>query len=246
MTGHAIVTGSSGGIGAAVCRLLHQDGWSVSGLDLAAPADLPLWDHVPVDLSGPGAAADAVKAARKRHGPVAVLVHCAAVQTLGGAGTVPADAWQRTFQVNVVTLDELTGACREDLIAAQGAIVAISSVHASATTPGIAAYATSKAALNGWVRAAALDLAPAVRVNAIQPGAVRTNMLVEGLARNAASRDLEEELNIVRKKIPLQFVAEPHHIAELVVELVNPKVNRYMTGSILSLDGGALIHLSTE
>lgn len=246
MTGHAIVTGSSGGIGAEVCRLLHKGGWNVTGIDSQAPERTAPWAHEPVDLGVPGLATAAVEALPASRRPVTALVHCAAVQQLGAVGTVPAQDWHRTLRVNVLALDELTGVCREDLLANQGSIVAISSVHAVATTAGIATYATSKAALNGWVRAAALDLAPEVRVNAIQPGAVRTPMLTSGLVRRPDEGTVDEALNILGNNTPLRFVAEPEDIAALVIALLDPAVSRYMTGCILNADGGALIRLSTE
>lgn len=246
MTEHAIVTGSSGGIGAEVCRLLHKGGWSVTGFDIEPPERTDPWAHEPVDLGVPGLVTEAAEALPRSRGPVTAIVHCAAIQTLGAVGTVAAQDWHRTLRVNVLALDELTAVCREDLRANQGSIVAISSVHAVATTAGIAAYATSKAALNGWVRAAALDLAPDVRVNAIQPGAVRTRMLTSGLVRRPDDGTVDEALNLLGKSTPLGFVAEPEDIAQLVVGLLDPAVSRYMTGCVLNADGGALIRLSTE
>ncbi|HVM20125.1 MAG TPA: SDR family oxidoreductase [Egibacteraceae bacterium] len=245
MSRHAVVTGSSGGIGAAVCRYLTDSGWTVTGLDVADPPGGG-WRHVPCDLGVSGQAAAGAAAARESSGPVTAIVHCAAVQALGGAGAISGDDWRQTLQVNVVALDELVGACRDDLVAHRGAVVAISSVHAKATTRGIAAYATSKAALNGWVRAAALDLAPHVRVNAIQPGAVRTGMLLDGLARRPDEGSPDQALEALAARTPLGAVAEPADIAAAVGALLDPAVTRFMTGVTLPADGGALIHLSTE
>jgi NAD(P)-dependent dehydrogenase (short-subunit alcohol dehydrogenase family) len=110
----------------------------------------------------------------------------------------------------------------------------------------MAAYATSKAALHGWVRAAALDLAPEVRVNGVQPGAVRTEMLTRGLARRPEEGPLERALGTLAAKTPLQRVAEPEDIAQLVNVMLSPAFNRFVTGSILAADGGALLRLGTE
>lgn len=246
MTGHAIVTGSSGGIGAAVCELLGEQGWNVTGFDIDPPPAEAQWHHVPVDLAVPGAAASAAAKPRDDLGRITAVVHCAAIQTLGPVGTVSAGAWQRTMQVNVIAVDELIASCRDDLIVGRGAVVAISSVHATATTTGMAAYAASKAALNGWVRAAALDLAPAVRVNAIELGAVRTGMLVEGLARRPEDGTPEVALALLSEKTPLKFIAEPAPVARLVAMLLDPDVSGYVAGCVLRVDGGALTQLSTE
>lgn len=243
MSWHVVVTGSSGGIGRAVCERLLQAGHMVTGFDRRPPKDAA-WQHSEVDFAVAGAAHDAGKRAARR-APVTHLVHCAAVQLLGSVGQVGAAAWQETLQVNLLSVDELARATMDDLSAASGAIVVISSVHAQASTPGMAAYATSKAALNGWVRAAALDLAPAVRVNALEPGAVRTKMLDEGLTRRPADGEAPQALDKLRAKTPLERIAEPREIAEVVVAMLAPSFS-FVTGAVLPVDGGALLCLGTE
>src|SRR6185437_11329494 len=122
-------------------------------------------------------------------------------------------------------------------------VVAVSSVHARATTREIAAYATSKAALEGWIRAAALDLAPDVRVNAVAPGAVRTPMLVEGFARRADEGSVEQAMSLLAARTPLGVVAEPVQLARLVAALLDDDVTGFMTGAVVTADGGALLRL---
>jgi NAD(P)-dependent dehydrogenase (short-subunit alcohol dehydrogenase family) len=242
VNGHVLVTGASGGIGSAVCRRFLAGGWKVTGLDLADPPAEASWTHVRCDLAAAGAARDAANAASATE-PVSAVVHAAAVQEMAAAGEADAAAWARTLQVNVVALDEIVGACASDLRTARGSVTALSSVHAYATTRRMAPYATSKAALVGWVRAAALDLAPDVRVNALAPGAVRTRMLEEGFARRPDAGDPLAEL---AGKTPLGVVAEPASVAEMVWVLADPHVSGYLTGSTIVLDGGALLRLGTE
>jgi NAD(P)-dependent dehydrogenase (short-subunit alcohol dehydrogenase family) len=244
MSGHALVTGSNGGIGHAVCQRLHDDGWTVTGLDLTA-ADEP-WHTLAADLAVPGSAHTAVAKCCEVSGPLTAIVHCAAIQQLGPAGSVETNVWHRTLQVNVVALDEMTAAAQDDLQAARGAVIAISSVHAAATTPGMAPYATSKAALNGWVRAAALDLAPGVRVNAIQPGAIRTPMLLEGFTRSGdETADVEQALDRLADRTPLGMVASPAEIAALVAVMLSDGF-AFVTGTVITADGGVLARLSSE
>jgi len=245
MTGHVLVTGSSGGIGAAVCRRFAVAGYAVTGVDLApAPADAA-WTHVTCDLSVPGAVGAAGRAATERM-PVDAVVHTAAVQVLGSAGRISSEDWSRSLQVNLLAVDELVGACEESLRSRRGSVVAIGSVHAFATTRHMAAYATTKAALGGWVRAAALDLAPDVRVNGIAPGAVRTPMLEAGFARRPGEGSVEDSLRALADKTPLQTVTGPDAIAAMVMSLCDPEVSGYVTGSMVVMDGGALLRLSTE
>jgi NAD(P)-dependent dehydrogenase (short-subunit alcohol dehydrogenase family) len=240
---HVVVTGSSGGIGRAVCEWLLQQGHSVTGMDKTT---LPgaAWNQLDVDLTQADAAFSAGQHARAS-APVTHLVHCAALQILGAAGEITDDAWQDSLRVNVLAVEELVRACVDDLRQARGAIVAVSSVHAVATTRSMAAYATTKAALQGWVKAAALDLAPEVRVNAVQPGAVRTDMLTAGLSRWSTVDAKEESLRGLASKTPLGVIADPEDIAEVVGFLLERR-SRFITGSTLAADGGALLRLGTE
>ncbi|MGB7961844.1 MAG: SDR family oxidoreductase [Propionicimonas sp.] len=249
MTGSTVVvTGSSGGIGAATCRRLRAAGWHVVGLDVApAPADSD-WVTLPTDLARPGAAREAIRALLGRGAtpPVAGVVHAAAVQVVAPAGGVAPEDWIRTLQVNLVALDEIVAEVRGELRESFGAVVAVGSVHARATTPGIAAYASSKAALCGWVRAAALDLAPEVRVNAVLPGATDTPMLRAGLVRRPEDGDEETAMAVLAAKVPARTVADPDDVARAIGFLLDRASSAYITGAELLVDGGVLAKLSSE
>jgi NAD(P)-dependent dehydrogenase (short-subunit alcohol dehydrogenase family) len=245
MTAHVLVTGSSGGIGAAACRRFTAAGWKVTGVDRQPPPDRAAWTHLSIDLSEPGAGTTAVAEAGA-DAPLHAIVHAAAVQVVGAAGHIDRDDWRRTLQVNVLVLDEMVGAAETQLRAHRGSVVAIGSVHASATTREMAAYATSKAALAGWVRAAALDLAPDVRVNGVAPGAVDTAMLAAGLRRRPEDGAAGEALARLAARTPLGVVARPEAIAELVWVLADPATASFVTGTMVVADGGALVRLGTE
>jgi NAD(P)-dependent dehydrogenase (short-subunit alcohol dehydrogenase family) len=117
-----------------------------------------------------------------------------------------------------------------------GVIVNVGSVHAHATKPGFAAYATSKAALHGLTRALALDLAPAIRVVTIAPAAIDTDMLRAGF------ESLPESFAALQGVHPLERIGSPKEIGEAIVWLASSEA-AFMTGSTLWMDGGVLSRL---
>lgn len=246
--GHVLVTGASGGIGGAVGDVLHAQGWRVTGLDVRpAGPDRAAGRRqaLQVDVADRRALEEALAVARAA-GPVTAVVHAAAVQPIGPVGSVGLDDWERCLRVNVLALEQIVATCLDDLRRARGAVVAISSVHARATTRDMAAYATSKAALEGWTRAAALDLAPDVRVNAVAPGAVRTSMLVDGFVRRCDDGTVDEAMSLLAARTPLGVIAEPVQLARLVAALLDDDVTGFVTGTVFAADGGALLKLGTE
>jgi NAD(P)-dependent dehydrogenase (short-subunit alcohol dehydrogenase family) len=129
-----------------------------------------------------------------------------------------------------------------------GAIVNVSSVHAVATSVGIAAYAASKGALLALTRAMALEFGPeGVRANAILPGAVDTPMLHAGLARGQSSGDTTAQLvRGLGKKHVMGRVGKPAEIGQTILFLADSDRSSFMTGQALIVDGGATARLSTE
>ncbi|HTL24198.1 MAG TPA: SDR family oxidoreductase [Mycobacteriales bacterium] len=237
----AVVTGAAGGIGAALCARLREDGFVVVGLDrVPSPAaDV----SVETDLSDLDALVAVAGELAGTHA-VAAVVHNAAAQPLGGAGEVDPAAWQDAFRVNVLAADVLVGAFRSRLETAGGSVAVVGSVHGRATTRGIAAYATTKAALEGWVRAAALDLAPAIRVNAVVPGAIDTPKLQDGFARWGA-QSAAERLQVLLDRTPLHALGAAADVAAAVSFLVSDSA-RFVTGASLVVDGGATTQLGSE
>ncbi len=237
----AVVTGAAGGIGFALCARLRADGFHVVGLDQheVGGAD----EAIQVDLADHTAVAAVAVDIAERY-EVAALVHNAAVQPLGGAGDISIEAWVEALGVNVVACDVLVGGLKTSIAAHEGAVVVVSSVHGRATTAGITAYATTKAALEGWVRAAALDLAPHIRVNGVAPGAIDTPKLREGFAR-WGEVGAAERRRVLEERTPLQRIGAPEDVAHVVSFLCGPQ-SHFVTGSTLVVDGGATIRLGSE
>ena len=114
----------------------------------------------------------------------------------------------------------------------KGSIINISSVSADIVSPGLAHYESSKAALNAFTRAAASELAAFnIRVNAVSPGLVATNMNKDQWENNS------ESWSIRSSKIPLGRAGMPQDIANIALYLASEKSN-WITGSIITADGG--------
>jgi NAD(P)-dependent dehydrogenase (short-subunit alcohol dehydrogenase family) len=241
VTDAVIITGAAGGIGAALCERMRTDGYIAIGIDRnAAPAadvsiklDMRESEQL-VELGRKLAEEYALKA----------VVHNAALQPIAGAGATSLDDWIGALRVNVVAVDALVSGTHPCLAAHDGSVVVISSAHARATTGGVTAYATTKAALEGWVRSAALDLGPGIRVNAVAPGAIDTAKLREGFAR-WGEESAEERKAILRSRTALRRIGEPEEVASAVSFLIGDDA-RFITGTVLVVDGGATARLGSE
>jgi NADP-dependent 3-hydroxy acid dehydrogenase YdfG len=171
----ALVTGASGGIGAAVARALAPGhDLLLGGRDahaLAAVArDLPGARPWPVDLTDTAAVAEAAVS-------LDVLVHSAGVGLLGTVAETPADTWRHQFEVNVVAVAELTRLLLPALRAARGRVVLLNSGAGLTARAGWASYAASKFALRAFADALREEESRhGVRVTSVHPGRVDTEM----------------------------------------------------------------------
>lgn len=229
-----IVTGAAGGIGAALVAAFEAAGWDVVGTDrVASGRDA----HVVGDLGRCADPADAdgralVEALRARTGGrLGAIVHNAAYQVVRDSAALTADDWRLTLDVNLLAPFWLTMAFREELEANAGSMLALSSIHEKLTKPGFVAYATSKAALSGLVRAMAVDLGGRIRCNAICPAAIATPMLRAGFdGRPEAYRQLEAHH-------PSGRIGQPEEIARLAVYLCSDATG-FMNGACIDVSGG--------
>ena len=238
----AIVTGASSGIGRASARRLIQDGWRVLavGRDEAALAALRdelggAFAPVTADVTAAGAPAAIVRAASDGGHALAGLVQAAGIIGSGAVDATADEAWDAMFAINVRAPFRLLREAAPHLAAARGAVVNVSSVTGLRAFPGLASYCASKAALDHLTRAAALDLAPkGVRVNAVNPGVVITNLHRRGgmdEARYAAFLDHAKDTH------PLGRPGTPGEIADLIAFLLSEK-SAWITGETIAIDGG--------
>lgn len=234
----AVITGAAGGIGQAMVQEFAANGYTVIATDrVPAPESLGAHHYLQADLARTvedEAYADEIfnqiKTWLGSAGLVA-LINNAAVQILGGADNLTRSDWQLTLNVNLVAPFIWTQALLPALEKAKGSVVNISSIHAKLTKNDFVAYATSKAALSGMTRALAVDLGSRVRVNAIEPAAIETEMLKNGFESKP------ELYRHLQKCHPVQRIGLPAEVARLAVLLVDKNI-AFMHGSCISIDGG--------
>lgn len=238
----AVVTGASSGIGRAAARRLAADGWRVLGVGRDARAlealGVELGDaFVPLtaDVTSAGAPGAIVAAAIEGGHLLAGLVQAAGIIGSGGVDATTDEAWDAMFAINVRAPFRLLRDAAPHLIAAGGAVVHVSSVTGLRAFPGLASYCASKAALDHLTRAAALDLAPkGVRVNAVNPGVVVTNLHRRGGMDETKYAAFLAHANDTH---PLGRPGTPEEIADLIAFLLSEK-SGWITGETIAIDGG--------
>ncbi len=234
----AVITGAAGGIGRALVAEFHQAGYRVIATDIAnQPAELECDHFIQADLARTvedAAYADQIFDEIRRllqGGGLHALINNAAVQILGGVDSLTRQAWRDTLNVNLLAPFLWVQAFLAEMEAVGGCVVNISSIHAKLTKRDFVAYATSKAALSGMTRAMAVDLGPRIRVNAIEPAAVETDMLVAGFG---GREDLFRRLADCH---PSGCLAQPRQVSRLALTIVQDGMN-FMHGACVAFDGG--------
>ncbi|MGW4207296.1 SDR family oxidoreductase [Lentzea sp. NPDC004789] len=237
----AVVTGAGRGIGAASALALAEAGADVvisartaEQLEEVAGKIEALGRRavvVPADLSDVDAAAALAHTAVERFGRLDVVVNNVGGTLPNTFLTTTPGFLEDAFHFNVTTAHALTGAAVPHMLeSGGGAVVNIASVMGRLAGRGFLAYGTAKAALTHYTRLAATDLAPRIRVNAIDVGSVHTSAL-DVVARDDKIRTAMEQAT------PLRRLGRPEEVAAAVLFLASP-ASGYTTGSVLRVDGG--------
>jgi NAD(P)-dependent dehydrogenase (short-subunit alcohol dehydrogenase family) len=235
-----LLTGASRGIGHATVKRFSAAGWRVITCSRHAfPENCP-WemgpeDHIQVDLADPAGTQSAIAEIKQRldDAELHALVNNAAIspKAEGGArmGSIDTDVetWSHVFRVNFFAPIMLARGLIDELKAAKGSVVNVTSIAGGRVHPFAgAAYATSKAALASLTREMAADFgALGVRVNAIAPGEIDTAILSPGTGE------------IVAKQIPMHRLGTPDEVAKIIYVLCT-ETSSYVNGAEIHINGG--------
>jgi meso-butanediol dehydrogenase/(S,S)-butanediol dehydrogenase/diacetyl reductase len=242
-----LVTGSTTGIGEACAKLFAASGDAVMITGTKPRAGQKVVgeikaaggtaDFIEMDLRKLGAPAALIDATVQRLGRLDVLVNNAGILCAGNALDTTDEQWRDIMAVNVDALFFASRAAVKVMIGqGKGAIVNIASEWGLNGETGYVAYCTSKAAVVQITRCMALDHAQQnIRVNAICPGEVHTQMVEDLLIK--AFGDLDKGLKTLSGGIPMRRVAAPIEIARCVRFLASDEAS-YVTGTTLAVDGG--------
>ena len=240
-----LVTGGAQGIGQAIVRQFAKAGARVVIADLLGEQAVELAaglrdqgllvSAMQVDLAQPHAITELLRQLDDTHGRLDVLVHNAGYFPLTEFAAITPQVLQRTLDVNLSALFWLTqGALPSFTRQGGGCVLVTSSVTGPRVAyPGLAHYAAAKAGVNGFIRAAALELAPLkVRVNGVEPGMIRTPAM-----DNLGDATLSAR---IAAAVPLGRLGEPDDIASAMRFLASDAAC-YITGQTLVVDGGATL-----
>lgn len=231
----AVVTGAAQGIGRRTADLLAERGWALVLLDLqpCEPRAGARAMHLVGDVASEAFAEEAAARAMAEYGRVDALVNNAGISCILPAIETPADTYRRVLEVNLVGPFLLAKAFgRRMLEAGSGAIVNVASVAGLRGVASRSAYNASKHGVVGLTRTLAVEWgARGVRVNAVCPGWVKTEMDAKDQAGNYDDADITDH-------VPMGRFARPDDIAEAIAWLVDGERSGFVNGVALPVDGG--------
>lgn len=237
----AIISGAARGQGAAAARLFVAEGARVVigdvlddvGKELAESLGAAaVYRHL--DVSSEDDWANVVNETVETWGGIDVLVNNAGILRFAALPDMPLEDYLRIVNVNQVgTFLGMRAVSKPMMAAGKGSIVNISSVEGLAGMPYLTAYTSTKFAIRGMTKVAALELGPkGIRVNSVHPGMIETDMVKDA----AGGHDID--LSPAAKRIALRRMGQPEDIAEVVLFLAGDR-SSYVTGAELAADGGA-------
>ena len=237
----AIISGAARGQGAAAAKLFVAEGARVVigdvlddvGKELAESlGTAAVYRHL--DVSSEDDWANVVNETVEAWGGVDILVNNAGILRFAALPDMPLEDYLRIVNVNQVgTFLGMRAVSKPMMAAGKGSIVNISSIEGLAGMPYLTAYTSTKFAIRGMTKVAALELGPhGIRVNSVHPGMIETDMVKDA----AGGHDID--LSPAAKRIALRRMGQSEDIAEVVLFLACDR-SSYVTGAELAADGGA-------
>ncbi len=239
----ALVTGGAKGIGRAICRALANDGFKIAvnynsseKEALALKNELSVVTDVEIfkcDVSDSVAVKEMFSQISQRLGNVSVLVNNAGVAEQALFTDITDEMWQRMININLSSAFYCSREALKNMINQKdGVIINIASMWGEVGASTEVHYSTAKAGLIGMTKALAKEVGlSGIRVNAVSPGVVLTDMM------NTFS---ESDKEILKDETPLNSLGAPEDIAQAVSFLVSNKA-KFITGQVLSVNGGFVI-----
>lgn len=234
----ALVTGALGGIGQALVKEFVAEGYKVIATDIKNSSDnannvyflqLDLEEFV---VNETYATKFYEKVTEITNGVgISSLINNAAIQILADTRDITRKQWNTSFNVNLSAPFFLSKLFLDELAKNNGSIVNISSIHATQTKKEFVAYATTKAALSSMTRNMVLDVGSKIRINAIEPAAIATDMLKAGFVGK------EDEFTKLEMFHPYGRVGNPEEVAKLAVFLSSENAG-FVQGACISASGG--------
>lgn len=238
-----LITGAASGIGKMLAEFLAKRGAKLGLLDLNAEALKAVAYNtgaysVTVDLAQSAGIKPAVVQLATALGDLDGLVNCAGIASRSSLEGTEQEEWERALAINLTAPFLICQAALPWLSKGKGASVVnmASGVGLRPTGRGNSSYAASKAGLLGLTRALAVELAPAIRVNAVCPGMTRTPMVDFALAEASP-----EDRAALVGQYPIGRPAEPIEIANVVAFLLS-EASSFVTGATYAADGGRTLH----
>ncbi len=235
----AIVTGATSGIGMATAFRFAEQGARVAAVgrkkEILSKVQRQNIRTYSVDLTNEKETSTFAGRALEDFGGVDILVNAAGIIANGTIENTSLADYDLMMNINVRSVMQLTQLVLPSIIERKGNIVNVSSVTGLRAFPNVFAYCVSKAAVDQLTRCAALELAPkGVRVNAVNPGVVRTNLHL-----NSGMNEDNYAAFVDRSKTthPLGRIGQPEEIADLILFLASSKAG-WITGTTYSIDGG--------